>query len=264
MSVDLVATDWARKQFGDDAPEVMRRVVWAIRTAHQSALDAQHASGLEKNYAYGSVWSAKYRNLVAELSDMPGAEIVKVPNTGYYLVKLRGKLLVPFLHAPTLSVPITQAKIGNALRDLTDLLVPRPPRVPDLFDWPDMAESAVLDEQTADPDASTEPDPDPTVIYIGYVANADSPSVLGAWWGLGQAQAADGALTWSPEPLPLRIVGPGERPTRIPPLRAEDQISAFDQGPVPPVRVTARPRPLDAPATDDEHHDGPAGADDRE
>ncbi|MBB6375971.1 hypothetical protein BKA01_003229 [Pseudonocardia eucalypti] len=268
MGVEVVVTTWAQEQFGDDAAEVIRRVVRAILAAHQSALAAQHASGLEKKFAYGSVWEAKYLNLVAELGDMPGAEIIKVPNTGYFLIKLHGKVLVPFRHASSLSIPISQAKIESVvLRDLAALSVPRPPRQPSLFDFADEAETdtrATPASQQGDSETSPILDENTTFIYIGFVANADSKAVLAAWWGIAQAQAEDGTLTWSPEELPLHIISPDEIPTHVPQPRSAGQIAAFDQGTAPALEVSARPRPVEDPVTDDERQDGPTFADDRE
>lgn len=269
MSVDLVATAWAQEQFGDDAAEVTERVVRAILAAHQSSLDAQHASGLEKRFPYGSVWQAKFDNLVAELRDMPGAEIIRVPKASYCLVKLQGKLFVPFRHASRLGVPLSQAKIeSTVLRDLAALSVPRPPREPNLFDSADEEADGVGAEQPADAHASMvrddETGDDTSVLYIGYAANADSPSVLAAWWGIGQAQAEDGTVTWSPEPLPLHIVGSGKSPAGVPQPQTADQVFAFDQGPVPLMEVTARPRPVEASEAGEGRQDGHAAADDRE
>ena len=261
MGVKSVTTDWAQSQFGDDAAKVIQCVVRAMAAWHQSGLDAQAASRMTKKYPYGSVWSTRFDNLVAELHDMLGAEIIPVPGAGYQLVKLQGKVLIPFRLATTLAVHHSQAKIeSDVLRELTALSVPRPVPPPSLFDTePDVASQR--------PTREGRPpiiDSDTSIIYIGVVANADSKSLLALWWGIGKAQGEDGTLIWSPEPLPLDILGPNEVPVRIPEPRTPDQISAFDQGPVPPVTVTARSRPVEAPPTGDEPPINPAASDDRE
>lgn len=265
MGVESVTTDWAQSQFGDDAAEVTRRVVRAMAAAHRSGLEAQAASGLVKKFSFGSVWSARFNNLVAELHDMPDAEVIKVPGAPYALIKLKGKLLIPFRLATTLSVHFSQAKIeSNVLRDLAAVSVPRPIPEPTLFDGADDAESGVgSDELSAHLGQTAVLDEDTPVIYIGVVANADSKSLLAAWWGIGVAQDEHGKLTWSPEELPLHILGPDDVPVRVPQPRSPDQIPAFDQGPVPPVTVTARSRRVEAPAAGDEPPISPASADDR-
>ena len=262
MGVKSVTTDWAQSQFGDDGAKVIRRVVRAMAAWHQSGLDAQAASGMTKKYPYGSVWSTRFDNLVAELHDLPGAEIIPVPGAGYQLVKLQGKVLIPFRLATTLAVHHSQAKIeSEVLRELTALSVPRPVPPPSLFDD---TEPDVASPRPAPEGRLAIIDSDTSIIYIGVVANADSKSLLAVLWGIGEAQGEDGRLIWSPEPLPLDILGPNEVPVRVPERRAPDQVSAFDQGPVPSVVVTARSRPVETPPTGDEPLIDPAASDDRE
>lgn len=261
MGVKSVTTDWAQSQFGDDGAKVIRRVIRAMAAWHQSGLDAQAASGMTKKYPYGSVWSTRFDNLVVELHDLTGAEIIPVPGAGYQLVKLQGKVLIPFRLATTLPVHHSQAKIeSETLRELTALSVPRPVPPPSLFDdtEADVAPWPARDGRLAIIDSDT------SIIYIGVVANADSKSLLALLWGIGEAQSEDGTLIWSPEPLPLDILGPNEVPVRVPEHRTHDQVTAFDRGPVPSVAVTARSRPVEAPPTGDEPPIDPAASDDRE
>lgn len=263
MGVESVTTDWARSQFGDDAATVVRRVVRAMAASHQSGLDAQAASGMTKRFPYGSVWSTRFDNLVAELHDRPGAEIVPVPGAGYQLIMLQGKVLIPFRLATTLAVHHSQARIESVvLCQLGALSVPRPVPPPNLFD--DAEPDPAPQQRSGHDDRPVIVSSDTPVIYVGVVANADSKSLLAAWWGIGETLAEDGKLTWSPEPLPLDILAPGEVPVRVPPPRPPDQIPAFDQGPVPPMMVTARSRPVEAPLTGDEPPIAPAASDDRE
>lgn len=260
MGVSWVPTDWARSQFGVDAAEVTLRVVRAMAAAHHAGLEAQAASGMAKLFPFGAVWPTRFDNLVAELHDMPGAEVVKVPGAPYKLIKLQGKLLIPFRLATTLNVPGSQARIeSRVLRDLAALSIPRPVPEPTLFD--SETESGINSGGLPAPAALDEDTP---IIYIGVVANADSKTLLAGWWGIGEAQDEDGHLTWSPERLPLTVVGTGDVPVRVPQPRSPDDVPAFDQGPVPPVTVTARPRRVDAPPTGDVPSISATSSDDRE
>lgn len=263
MAVRPVATDWAQAQFGDDAAEVTRRVVRAMVAAHRSGLDAQAASGMSKKFPFGSAWAARFDNLVEELGAMPGAEIVPVPDAPYQLVKLRGKVFIPFRLATTLTVHFSQAKIGSqVLRDLAALSVPRPVPPLTLFDYD--AEPGPVPKQRARTEGLRPTvDTDTPIIYIGVVANADSKSLLAAWWGVGEAQDEEGRLTWSPEPLPLDILGADEIPVRVPDPGKPDMIPTFDQGEAPAMTVTVRSRLAQA-LPGDGLQDTSAAADGRE
>ncbi|MGK3202741.1 hypothetical protein [Amycolatopsis sp. MEPSY49] len=201
---------WAVEQFGDAALDVATYVVKGLVRGQRSARAVQlaaRAEGADDNYAYGSMWNARYKMVVDlfELADLPGFEIIKPKGASYRLAVVNGRVLIPFRHSDSLAKPINQAKLGS--------LIPR--RL--------SRESGVLPENTlfdelGDLQAAAESEGESpsvgevaaearslglTVVYIGYVANPDSDEILAAWWGTPVSLEDDGSMVWFPERLDL-------------------------------------------------------------
>jgi hypothetical protein len=240
VQVETGPTPWVVERFGQHADAVMVGVVQALAAAQRAGLAAQDASGLRARYPYGSTWPARYEFLVNALRDIPGAEVIRPHGAGYRLVMINGCLLVPFLHSKTLTdLPISQARVPSALlRELTAAAVP-PPREPLALFPPD----AAGERYTAAGDrAGSVIAPDTVVVYIAFVANADSAGLLAAWWGIPRAQDQHGRLTWNPDPLPLHMA---DRAGLTPVIPAPRQ--PVDQDELPGLVIGTRRRPADAP-----------------
>lgn len=258
MQVELEPTSWAVQRFGEHAQAVMMGVVQALTDAQRAALAAQDASRLRARHPYGGTWLARYEFLVNALHDLPGAEIVRPHGAGYRLVLLNGCLLVPFAHSKTLTEPpISQARVPSALlRELTAAAVP-PPREPLALFTPDPPATG-----GGRPAVATLP-PGTEVVYIAFVANADSDGLLAAWWGIPQFQDAEGGLTWSPDPLPVHLAERADSDLARDPARFTPVVPAprraFDQGELPELALGARPAPTEPPPAADQDGRGTAG-----
>ena len=226
----------------------------ALTDAQRAALAAQDASRLRARHPYGGTWLARYEFLVNALHDLPGAQIVRPHGAGYRLVLLNGCLLVPFAHSKTLTEPpISKARVPSALlRELTAAAVP-PPHEPLALFIPDPPATG-----GARPAVATLP-PGTEVVYIAFVANADSDGLLAAWWGIPQFQDSEGGLTWSPDQLPVHLaerVDPD--PAQFTPVVPAPR-RAFDQGELPELALGARNVPTEPPPAADPGGRGAAG-----
>lgn len=267
---------WAVEQFGDDAADVAKYVVRGLISGQQSARKVQaaaRAEGVGDNRPFGSMWSARYQKFVDELrlADLPDYEVVKPKGASYQLCVVNGRVLIPFRHDTSLRKSIGRAKL--------DSLIPR--RIgqesgvlPELtlFDELEL-EASVANEQ--------EPDGSPTfgevvaqatasnftVVYVAYVANADSHEIQAAWWGTPISLEHDGRLTWFPEQLDVSPADDNMNNGPDTDLQAVDtngDAPGFAQGDEPDLGITPKPRkdelpesevdpmPPDAAAQDDE------------
>lgn len=244
MQVEVEPTSWAVQRFGEHAQAVMLGVVQALTAAQRAGLAAQDASRLRARHPYGGTWLARYEFLVNALHELPGVQIVRPHGAGYRLVLFNGCLLVPFLHSKTLTEPpISRARVPSVLlRELTAAAV-APPHEPLALFTPDPPVAPGPAPAVATLPAGTE------VVYVAFVANADSDGVLAAWWGIPQFQDSEGGLTWSPDPLPVHLAerpahDPAHDPARFSPVVPAPR-RAFDQGELPELALGARPSPTD-------------------
>ena len=254
MAVDATATSWAMTQFGDRAGEVSRRVVRALSDAQEVGTRAQRASGLHQRYTYGSTWISKFHQLIDHLRELPGFEEVSVPRAPYKLAKVNGRLLIPFVLARSLSDIPPQPKLTSEVqRAIAAKTVALPPRDPTLFDHDDAplpVTSPVPGPRTADDaEGSTAdaPSAEEPPVFIGYVCNSESESLLAVWWGTAESIDDDGVMTWSPEKLPPWIAEPSQVPRPVPTPRSQDTVPGFDEGAIPPLSLSARSQPVEAP-----------------
>ena len=261
MAIETAVTDWASTQFGGQAQEVARRVVRALTDAQQVGARTQDASGLQRRYPYGSTWTSKFEQLVEHLGGLPGAEVVPVPGAPYKLMRVNGRLLIPFVLARSLGdVPARPKLTSELLRTIAERTVPRTPPVPTLFDQDDPPAPHSVPAPRAPQDAAP-------IVFIGVVGNADSEALLAAWWGTAESIDADGVMTWSPTGLPPQLVSELPRPVATP--GRSDTVAAFDEGAVPALSLSARPRPVEVsrehekPGIDRSRRGG-ASTDDRE
>jgi hypothetical protein len=267
-------SEWAVKQFGNSALDVAKYVVRGLMRGQRSARLVQaaaHAEGATDNYAYGSMWNTRYQVIVDqfELADLPGYEMIKPKGASYQLAVVNGRVLIPFRHATSMNKPIGQAKLGS--------LIPRriarehgvlPERT--LFDEPDsvttdvedVPDSPTVGEVAADARALNL-----TVVYIAYVANADSDEIQAAWWGTPTSLEDNGDMVWSPEQLDLTIAGDyanGATGTGLHVVGTAADAPGFAQGDEPEVTVTALPRKIEHPTSEAEPSSPDAAAEDDE
>ncbi|MEU5693651.1 hypothetical protein [Actinosynnema sp. NPDC020468] len=229
--------EWAVGLFGGRAEEIGRRLVRALTDAHQRGLMAQEGAHLKTKHAYGGAWTAKYELVVEALRELPGAEVFHPHGAHFDLVRLDGAVLLPFRHATTLSVPIGEAKVTTKVpRRLGEEFQPRLPELT-LFDV-ERAEEPEDAAEDGDGGAGELIDVDTPVVYVGFVCNAGSDRLLGAWWGLAPHRDAEGKLWWTPSALPLSA------PTPL--TLAGATGPGFDQGELPLVPVKSKVDPVDA------------------
>lgn len=250
---------WAVEQFGDDAFDVAKCVIQGLMRGQRGARRVQaaaRAEGATSNHAYGSYWDTRY-NVVVErfqLADLPHCEKIKPPGASYELAVVNGRVLIPFRHDTTMNKPIGQAKVGG--------LIPRriardhgvlPERT--LFDEQDgttdvedAVESPTVGEVAADARALNL-----TVIYIAYVANADSDEIQAAWWGTPISLEDNGTMVWAPEQLDLSIAADTATDATdvgLRPVGTAGDTPGFAQGEEPDLGVSAKARKDERPASE--------------
>lgn len=269
MRTSATATSWSIGQFGPFAGEVARRVVQACTDAQRVGTRTQRASGQVRRYAFGSTWTSKYEQMVQQFTvaaggELPPVETVAVARAPYELVRVNGRLLIPFVLARTVSeVPNEPTLASEVLRAITAKTVPPPPPPLTLFD-----EDAEIDLRHQVPmaraaDEAGVPVPaaqksDPAPVFVGYVANADSESLLAVFWGTAKSVDVDtGTISWSPEQLPVHLATVAAGLDAVPAPRESEGARAFDEGTPPEVAVVARPRRIERT---DEAPDEPARA----
>jgi hypothetical protein len=94
-----------------------------------------------------------------------------------------------------------------------------------------------------------------TVIYVAYVAHADSDEVLAAWWGTPDSLEDDGTLVWSPERLDMSVAttrSSGASPDGLRTVGANAVTPRFAEGDLPPLKVTARTEVAKRPSAEPE------------
>lgn len=275
MTGEVVPSRWAVEQFGEQAAEVVRRVVTGLVRAQRAARIVQEAAereGAGDRRAYGSMWATRYRLVVEqfELAKLPGYKAHRPKGASYSLAVINGRVLIPFRHATSLKVSIASAKLSNKIpREVARRSGVRP--APTLFDLVDSEDTASMDDgvtTSTEPAEATEPTiaeaaaaalaEDLVVIYVGWVANADSDGVLGAWWGTPTSLEDDGTMVWSPERLDMDIAtseAVDGRRGDLRPTGAVDTMAGFAQGDLPPLGMTPRAEPTQLPSSEVEEAD---------
>lgn len=264
---------WAVDQFGDAALEVAGHVVRGLIRGQRGARMVQataRAEGATDNYAFGSMWNTRYQVIVEqfELADLPGYEVIKPKGASYRLVVVNGRVLIPFRHATSMNKPIGQTRLGSLIpRRLARKsgVLPEHTLFDDFdsrIDAEDASESPTVGEVAAEARALNL-----KVVYVAYIANADSDEIQAAWWGTPVSLEDDGSMVWFPEQLDLSIAA--EDTTRASgPALGVVGIGAnslgFAQGDEPALDVTARPHRNDLPGSEVEPDIPDAAAEDDE
>lgn len=267
---------WSDSQFGDDAVDIAKRVVRGLIRGQRSARAVQMAArseGATGNYAYGSMWGARYHWVIEEfqLGDLPGYARIRPKGAPYWLAVVDGCVLIPFRHATSMGKPIGQAKLGSMVprriardagvlpeRTLLDELEDATATNDD--DSHSYSDSPTVGEVAADARAL-----DLTVVYIAYVANADSDEIQAAWWGTPISLEDDGTMVWYPERLDLSIAEDAVSTTPGAGLRAlgpDTDTPGFAQGAEPALDVTPKPRKDELPVSEIEPEAPDAAAED--
>jgi hypothetical protein len=236
----------------------MRHVVEGLKRGQHAAREVQEvakALGARDNRPYGSMWSTRYRSVVEqfELADLPGYEPIKPKGASYNLAVVNGRVLIPFRHATDRSVPIRSAKLGTKIPHRVSRDNGLEP-APTLFSEYD-ADNGIEDPTVAEA-ARAARDESLTVVYVAYVANADSDDVLAAWWGTPMSLEDDGTMAWEPEALDLTIASehssaaPAGEGLRL--AGTDADVPGFAQGEMPQLGVSARPNPVEQPSAEAE------------
>ncbi|WP_327700484.1 hypothetical protein OG530_40910 [Streptomyces decoyicus] len=207
MAGGVTPSRWAVEQFGEHAAEVMRHVVTGLARGQRAARLVQAAAqsaGAVDRRAFGSMWATRYRQVIEQfdLAELPGYEAHKPKGASYSLAVVNGRVLIPFRHATSLKEPISRAKLSTKIPQKVSRDNGVDP-TPTLFDTPDAAE-AEANPTVAEAAAAAEAEK-LTVVYVAYVANADSDEILAAWWGTPYSLEDDGTMLWEPERLDMSI-----------------------------------------------------------
>lgn len=207
MTGEVTPSRWAVEQFGEQAAEVMRRVVTGLVRGQKGARLVQVAAegaGARDKRPYGSMWATRYGQVVAQfdLASLPGYEAYKPRGASYSLAVVNGRVLIPFRHATSLTQPISSAKLSTKVPQKVSRDNGVEPALT-LFDTPDAA-GAEADPTVAEAAAAAKTEK-LTVIYVAYVANADSDEILAAWWGTPDSLEDDGTMQWKPERLDMSV-----------------------------------------------------------
>ncbi|MET9454591.1 hypothetical protein ABZY05_05785 [Streptomyces canus] len=207
MAGEVTPSRWAVEQFGEHAAEVMRHVVTGLARGQKAArlvqVTAESAGAADKR-PYGSMWAARYHQVVSQfdLASLPGYEAHKPKGASYSLAVVNGRVLIPFRHATSLKEPISCAKLSTKIPQKVSRDNGVDP-APTLFDTPSTAE-AEANPTVAEAAVAAKAEK-LTVIYVAYVANADSDEILAAWWGTPLSLEDDGTMRWEPERLDMSI-----------------------------------------------------------
>lgn len=248
MATNTTITSFAHDQFGAQASEVVRAVVGSMSEAQSIGCRVQETSHMSKRHPYGSVWPLKYKLLVESLRDLEGVEVLSTDPAIYELVRVNGRLLVPFKLASSLADIPRRPQLSSAvLLARAAQSAPKPEPDITLFDDP-LAEESASDSEVADENDNSGHPP----LFIGVVANADSDTLLAIYWGTAVSISEDGILEWAPESMPLQLV-PEPRANRLQPVSAPTGPSArsFLESDVPDLMIGVRDTPVDEPATPD-------------
>lgn len=228
-------SQWAVQQFGPHAETVVACVVDGLRRYQRAARRVQltaESEGRSTRRPYGAMWDGSYTHVADQLSqaELPGYRSYRPRGASYELAVVNDRVIIPFRHATTLRRPISQARIETNIpvAEARRWGIEPPPTLFDLPE-PDAARpSAAGAARAAHEDGTVR------VVYVGYVANAESDDILAAWWGEPDSVDDEGNLAWSPEPLPL-----GDDARRAP---SPDAVPGFADGEVPALFGSSRPR----------------------
>jgi hypothetical protein len=253
MASDREPSRWAVEQFGDAAVDVARHVVRGLMRGQRAARNVQQAARVEGatgNHSFGSMWNTRYQVIVEqfELADLPGYEVIKPKGASYRLAVVNGRVLIPFRHATSMNRPIGQARLGSMIpRRIARGSGVLPERT--LFDEPDAITTNPEDLPTTGEVAADARALNLTVVYIGYVANADSDEIQAAWWGTPISLEDNGSMVWSPEQLDMAIA---DERTGLRAVGTVTDMPGFAQGDAPELDVTPRHRNTESPASEAE------------
>jgi hypothetical protein len=257
MAGGITATRWAIEHFGEHAEKVMRHVVTGLASGQRSARFVQTAAesaGADDKRAYGSMWATRYRQVVQQfdLAELPNYAAYKPIGASYSLAVVNGRVLIPFRHATSLKVPISRAKLSTKIPQKVSRENGVEPAWT-LFDTSDATEVPAA-PTVAEAEATAKAEK-LTVIYVAYVANADSDGILAAWWGTPDSLEDDGTMLWSPERLDMSIAASQDSSSSRVDLHnagAAMPTQGFAGGEVPSLNVTPRLAGTELPSSEHE------------
>ncbi|MET9778377.1 hypothetical protein ABZ023_29700 [Streptomyces sp. NPDC006367] len=254
MAGGVTPSRWAVEQFGKHVAEVMRHVVTGLVRGQKAARLVQVAAegaGAEDKRAYGSMWATRYHHVVSQfdLASLPGYELHRPKGASYSLAVVNGRVLIPFRHATTLKEPISRAKLSTKIPHQVSRENGVDP-APTLFDASEADTSPTVAEAAAAARAEKL-----TVVYVAYVANADSDDVLAAWWGTPHSLEDDGTMLWEPERLDMSIATAqesGSSRRNLNDAGAAISTQGWAGGEVPSLDVAPRIEPIKRPSAEQE------------
>ncbi|MGW0163871.1 hypothetical protein ACWDWT_01595 [Streptomyces sp. NPDC003343] len=260
MAGEVTPSQWAVEQFGEHAEEVMRHVVTGLARGQKAARLVQvtaEGAGAEDKRAYGSMWATRYQHVVSQfdLASLPGYQPHKPKGASYYLAVVNGRVLIPFRHATSLKEPISRAKLSTKIPHKVSRDNGVEP-APTLFDAPEAHDASEADASPTVAEAAAAAKAEQlTVIYVAYVANADSDEILAAWWGTPHSLEDDGTMLWEPERLDMSIATAQDSDSSRRDLHdasAGIPTQGWARGEMPPLDVAPRVEPAKRPSAEQE------------
>ena len=251
MPQNFEPAGWAVSRFGrETAAELAQRLPRAVQTAVGRQMDAQQASRVLTQHAFGGAWPARYEEFVAHLQDLPGAQVVKPDGRSFQVVLVNNIVLLPFEYAKdeTTSVkhPSAIAKLNKLTQELLKLYGPAPEfhqmTIDDMFAEDDFAVD-VVDAVGREPLPGFTPDG----VVIVYYAVDPHLGVLKIGWG--EAELVEGrTTTWTPrmqtlpKPIATPIADSSVRPATVVSAANDQHPTRFDDAPIPTPSISARPK----------------------
>lgn len=247
--MERAISDWAQQRFGERKQHVRDAVVQALHATVTDAQDAHKEGKSDKLYTFGWTLAVrKYERLVEALRDMDDLDLVRPPGSPHNLVLFGENLFYPFRYAKDGATPlgearVTDGKVSAMVAELFQRFGPEPAHQEVTFPLFDPEPGPDDDEFRSALDRIP---PQTKLILIAFACNERS-GLIDAAWGEGELVDSTGHLRWLPgcyEPLPIAAAA-AESPASIPQPRAAGDAAGdtrFDNGAIPTVPLTARPR----------------------
>ncbi|WP_330259328.1 hypothetical protein OG586_20155 [Streptomyces murinus] len=232
--MEIPVSPWVIELFNDEktARAVRDGIGQALADMQANARAAQQEADVSSTQVHGVArYRGAFEQVSAQLTDLPGTQLVKPNGFQFELVRVGHGLLYPFCFSKKDASPRT-ARIQNVWSVIRELFTFAPPsEQPDLFGGYAFDPSAVelRPKLAALPEGTR-------LVLVPFACNA--AGLIKPYWGVAALADETGRLEWTidPEPLPLPEI-------RDPKLTIPSQLTGhpgFDEGEQPIVALAPR------------------------